>query len=141
MIPEWPDKHLGAEDQMFAQDGVATVRQRQSSAKEPPRGGVYFVLAAGAGLVKIGWVRNFEKVERRLDRIATDCPYPIQLLHLIESVERVVEPRIQRHFDACHHHGEWYRCEAHLKEFLQLAAVEPESASAILISTVAKELS
>ena len=109
-----------------------TSRGRQIRKASPPDesgAGVYFVGAMGANLVKIGWVRQLDKIAGRLDRMRIDCPFPVMVLLTVGPATRHHEARLHRHFEPLHHHGEWFRYDGEIRAIVDLAANDPEAAA------------
>lgn len=96
------------------------------------RSGLYFVAAAGANLVKIGWVQRLDKIDVRLQRMQTDCPYPVVLLFAMGPATREHEWRVHKRFETQRWHGEWFKVEGPLDDFLHIAAQDADDAKAKL---------
>jgi len=100
--------------------------------RDETNAGIYFVGAAGADLVKIGWVRRLDRIETRLNRLKIDCPYPVVLLFTVGPASREHEARVHKRFLAQHFHGEWFRYAGELAEFLIAAKKDAELAKSEL---------
>ena len=91
--------------------------------------GIYFGGAMGGDLVKIGWVQKMDLIEKRLDRMRIDCPFPVMLLLLVGPANRTNEKRLHKHFEEVHYNGEWFRYAGELREILERGATEPAGAA------------
>ena len=98
--------------------------------------GVYFVGAMGANLVKIGWVRRLDKLDKRLDSMRIDCPFPVLPLLTFGPAKRIHESRLHKHFLPQHFHGEWFRYEGPLREVLDLAGRDAAAAQAQIAEVI-----
>lgn len=74
------------------------------------------------GPIKIGLSRNIQK---RLAEIQMTCPAPIKLLKVIEG-EWEKEARIHYHFSHIRLHGEWFKPEKELLDFIENPYEVPE---------------
>jgi hypothetical protein len=90
---------------------------------------VYFLSAAGANLIKIGHVAREENLGKRIALLQPGCPYPLVHVFSLESSGRIEEARLHKLFADQAFHGEWFRCDGALKEFLQYAVAFPEEAT------------
>ena len=90
---------------------------------------VYFALAVGANLIKIGTVVGAHRVEKRMELLQPGCPFDLKVLLIAPGFGRREEARIHRAFAGQWHRGEWFRCEGRLKEVLQLACIEGADAA------------
>ena len=90
------------------------------------RGHVYFVKSGE--LVKIGWS---SRLIHRLQTIQYSSPVPLQFLGSIEGT-RSLEARLQDEFEEHHSHGEWFRSNPRLSDFIKEHASQP--------ATIASEL-
>jgi hypothetical protein len=93
---------------------------------------VYFLVAAGSGLVKIGWVRHRLNVRARIEQLQPGCPYTLIEAFVLAPASRIDEGRVHRRFMPLHHRGEFFRCEGDLRTLLQLGAADPDAAGAWL---------
>jgi hypothetical protein len=94
---------------------------------------VYFALAVGANMVKIGTVVEEARVARRMDLLQPGCPYELKVLLILPGFGRREEAKLHRLFAAQAFRGEWFRCDGALKELLQLAHVEGKEAAISLL--------
>lgn len=85
---------------------------------------VYFALAVGANLVKIGTVVGADRVAKRMALLQPGCPYDLKVLLVLPCFGRREEVRLHRLYAAYCHRGEWFRCEGDLKAMLQTAHVD-----------------
>lgn len=67
--------------------------------------GVYVIRAIGTPRVKIGWSNN---VEKRLNGLKTGCPYPVELLKVIETDDQSMERLAHEALRQFRVHGEWF---------------------------------
>lgn len=66
---------------------------------------IYFIRAVGSnGPIKIGASKN---IARRMIEVEQWCPFPLELLAVIDG-DLTVERRIQLHFSDSHSHQEWF---------------------------------
>jgi hypothetical protein len=133
-----PGSTPGAEQLLIEREGDDRIGRRITPIlpRDLSGAGIYFVGAAGAGLVKIGWVLRASQVEGRLARLQTDCPYPVVLLHLVTPATQVHERRLHKRFLAHHFHGEWFHWEGEVRAFLERAEREPDAANAELLASL-----
>lgn len=75
---------------------------------------VYFVLAPDAGMVKIGKTSDLKK---RLASLRTMSPVSLDLICVIRYDE-YLERRIHDHFKPQRDHGEWFKYDDALREFI-----------------------
>lgn len=87
---------------------------------------VYFLAADSLGMVKIGTTRN---LEQRLMDIRISCPVPIRVVYQRPGGHRM-ETEFHRRFAAQWSHGEWFRMEGELRDFLDVMTKEAETRSA-----------
>lgn len=83
---------------------------------------IYFILAEGAGRVKIGWSSD---MRTRFDFFATSSPFPLTVLHLI-TAPKDQERFYHRRFAHLRVHKEWFLYTDELKEFIENLKREPE---------------
>lgn len=92
--------------------------------------GIYFIECGDA--IKIGYASS---VERRLSAMRTGCPLPMCLLYVWpmlyehpESEYYAKEREFHERFAALRMHGEWFRAESPLTDFIEaeLSAMERE---------------
>lgn len=121
-----------------AKRGSVRVVRQPIVAPDESRAAVYFILAAGSNMVKIGWVRDHEKIAKRIEALQTGCPFPLKLQFLLTPLSKVDEKRIQTLFTGYWQYREWFRCEGRLKEFLQRAVVFPDEAAEEIFSHLEK---
>lgn len=76
---------------------------------------VYFVVADAVKMVKIGVTTNLRE---RLSAIRTSSPVSVRVAGFVLG-GRKTERRIQLSFHEHHSHGEWFRLEGRLAEFVQ----------------------
>jgi hypothetical protein len=74
----------------------------------------YVYLIEGAGLVKIGWGYN---PKQRVASMQIGSPVPLTLLAKMPG-DYSTEQRIQKRFEKCWVHGEWYRLSDEQREEL-----------------------
>ncbi|QFT81174.1 hypothetical protein FIU89_11190 [Roseovarius sp. THAF27] len=91
--------------------------------------GIYFLSAAGANLIKIGFVQNIDKIARRVDALQAGCPYALVNVFVARGASRREEWRAHRLFEEYRFRAEWFRCDGRLKSFLQFAVAYPDEAS------------
>ena len=92
---------------------VTCKRRRQLYAKRH----IYFVGVPALGnVVKIGQTADIGK---RLDAIATGCPYPPKLLATFMA-DSDIEKALHGHFADLRTHLEWFRLSGSLKKFIEL---------------------
>lgn len=84
-------------------------------------GCVYFIQAAGGGLVKVGTTTN--KPVLRLRALQLCCPVPLRLVAVIEGT---TEAEMHRLFDAQRAYGEWFKPKGEVTEFMRRLADAPE---------------
>ena len=91
-------------------------------------GGVYFLTAVGAGMVKIGTVVDISNVQKRIDLLQAGCPYLLKHQFTLSPAGRMEESRLHKMFAEYLIRGEWYWCKGRLKAYLQHAAFDPVAA-------------
>lgn len=79
------------------------------------RGFVYFIACDPLDAVKIGYTRG--DPAGRLRALQTGCPSPLRLIDFAPSNEDE-ERRLHRAFAPLHIHGEWFRHDHKLRDFL-----------------------
>lgn len=116
-------KHHGA-DRGLGPDARTSrvITQSAPNAAQVPV--VYFALAVGGNLVKIGTVVGAERVEKRMAMLQPGCPYDLKVLLVLPGYGRREEARLHRLFAAQAFRSEWFRCDGELKELLLVAHVE-----------------
>ena len=73
--------------------------------RSPPVAGFVYVVRAG-GMCKIGIAKN---VENRLSQLATACPFPIELIHKIQTNDmRGLEKQLHTRFGDRRRNREWF---------------------------------
>ncbi|MFA5186307.1 MAG: GIY-YIG nuclease family protein [Patescibacteria group bacterium] len=77
-------------------------------------GGVYGVVAEGAGRIKIGWT---DALHKRLAALETGCPFPLQVLFWIRG-PRELEIELHRKCAKDRAHLEWFTHTADVHEAL-----------------------
>ena len=85
---------------------------------------VYFALAVGSNLVKIGTVVSAGRLDKRMAILQPGCPYDLKVLLVLPGFGRREEVRLHRLYAAQCFRGEWFRCDGALKDLLQVAHVE-----------------
>lgn len=75
---------------------------------------IYFIQAAEGGPIKIGYAVDPNK---RLVELQRMSPAPLRILVTIEGT-RKKEGKIHRHFVHLRQHGEWFRAEQELLDFI-----------------------
>lgn len=75
----------------------------------------------GAGLVKIG--RSFVP-EFRLKLMQSGSPVPLRLIGYIDG-DHVAERQIHDRFKPYRAHGEWFRCDGEVKEWISKTFQRP----------------
>lgn len=85
---------------------------------------VYFALAVGANLVKIGTVVDARRVQKRMELLQPGCPFDLKVMLVLPGFGRREEARLHRLYAAQALPAEWFRCDGELKELLQLGLVE-----------------
>ncbi|MBL9048482.1 MAG: GIY-YIG nuclease family protein, partial [Tabrizicola sp.] len=113
----------GADQLIGREDRTATIIS-PAPIKAPCVPVVYFALAVGGNLVKIGTVVGAERVEKRMALLQPGCPYDLKVLLVLPEFGRREEVRLHRLYAAYCHRGEWFRCEGDLKAMLQTAHVD-----------------
>lgn len=83
---------------------------------------VYFVAADGTGLIKIG---SSADVPLRLLSLQTSSPVPLRLVATIPECRAGLEGELHERFAHLHSHGEWYRAEPELMEYIARHAIAP----------------
>lgn len=78
-------------------------------------GYIYFIAAETLGAVKIGFTRSHPIA--RLKGLQTGCPAPLKLLAFVPGSEEE-ERRLHRCFSPLRIHGEWFRLEMKLFDFI-----------------------
>lgn len=79
------------------------------------RGFIYFVACEPLQAVKIGFTKSHPHV--RLRALQTGCPSRLKLLAFVEgSVDE--EQQLHQAFRPLHIHGEWFRHEMKLRDFI-----------------------
>lgn len=73
-----------------------------------------YVLRVGE-FVKIGVALD---VSRRLETIKSSCPYPVELLKVIDG-GRELEARLHQMFDRFRHHHEWFHAVPEITESVE----------------------
>lgn len=76
---------------------------------------VYFIRSCSPDAIKIGYSDN---VFRRLRQIHGACPSPVSLVAGIPGADTGTEAELHRRFRALRIHGEWFRSEPELLEFI-----------------------
>lgn len=79
---------------------------------------IYIIQAEGTPRVKIGWAKNPEQRRRELQ---TGSPYPLKLLHTIETDEKELEAELHRQYQTCRVQGEWFELPEIALEAIQEA--------------------
>lgn len=108
------------------------------------KGYVYFIQAKDAvGLIKIGSASN---VAKRVETLATGCPYPIVVLTAIEFPSRLHASHFERNshfvFRFCRKHGEWFSASQPLRGFIEdlKQGTSPKIALARAVVTTKKQV-
>lgn len=68
---------------------------------------IYFLRANGLDMVKIGYTRDEDSFQTRLQALQTGVPWKLELLRIIEG-EQALEGVLHRFFADRRHHGEWF---------------------------------
>jgi hypothetical protein len=92
---------------------------------------VYFALAVGGNLIKIGTVVDAGRVAKRMALLQPGCPYDLKVLLVLPGFGRREEVQLHRLYAPYCFRGEWFRCEGELKAMLQIAHVEGAEAAAV----------
>jgi len=87
-----------------------------------PRNYVYFAYAVGTDRIKIGQSVNPEK---RMDELQIACPYKL-LLDLVIELPTRYEGILHEIFDKYRLHGEWFKMEGDLLDFISNAKQKRE---------------
>lgn len=82
---------------------------------EYPDGAVYIIGNRKWGLCKIGYSRS---PARRLRRLQTGCPFKLEILTVFEGKSYDFETALHKRAEPYHEHGEWFRIEGRLKNFI-----------------------
>ncbi|HCE09754.1 MAG TPA: hypothetical protein DEQ40_14370 [Oxalobacteraceae bacterium] len=82
---------------------------------------VYFILAEGLGLVKIGKASD---LNLRLYALQVSSPVPLSILASVKGGHDV-ELALHRRFHASRQQGEWFRLTPDLQEFIEEAQSNP----------------
>jgi len=83
--------------------------------RKDAEGYIYFLLAEDTGLVKIGFTVD---PGRRIRALQTSSPVKLTLLGKVPG-DRWREERFHLVFRDLREHGEWFRLEGKLKEFIE----------------------
>ena len=75
---------------------------------------VYFIQAAENGLIKIGYTDNIKK---RMHALKTMSPERLYLMKVIKGAQKQ-ETLLHRRFDHLRSHGEWFRPEQELLDYI-----------------------
>lgn len=89
---------------------------------------VYIVRAVGTGKIKVGVTTD---LDRRLSEIRALCPVDIEIVRVIEGVERGVESDIHALLREYHSHNEWFYEDRALELALHWAGIVDSTASDI----------
>lgn len=131
MMDKWwlAGKGHGADRDIDHDDRIARVYSPAPavSQSEPV---VYFALAVGGNLIKIGTVVDAGRVAKRMALLQPGCPYDLKVLLVLAGFGRREEVRLHRLYAPYCFRGEWFRCEGELKALLQMAHVEGAEAAA-----------
>lgn len=98
-----------AEESVFTMTNTG-LRDSQCS----KRGTVYFLVCTEANVVKIGWSNN---VKRRIASLRTQSPVVMENYYSRDG-SRMDEKRLHHRFRQYRDHGEWFRIEGELAEFI-----------------------
>lgn len=91
------------------------LKRRGRGGFQPTPGTVYFVAAESVALIKIGRTGD---VRRRMNALRVASPVHLQLLATIEDPAGTLERELHRRFADLRAHGEWFRADAAIHEFL-----------------------
>lgn len=83
--------------------------------KNIAQGVIYFVEAVGLKRIKIGYSENFQNRFRVLEN---SCPVPLKMLKLVRGSQDT-EQALMHVFGKFRTHGEWFRAEVPLLQFIR----------------------
>lgn len=121
-------KHFGADQNLGDDTRISRVWGPEDE-REETNPAVYFALAVGGNLIKIGTVADIRLVQRRMELLQPGCPYALKVLLIVPGCGRQEEVRLHRLYRPYKFRSEWFRCEGRLKTMLQIAAVEGDDAA------------
>ena len=111
-------------DQLIGRESRTARIWSQDNAKAETIPLVYFALAVGGNLIKIGTVAGEHRLDQRMALLQPGCPYELKVLLALPGFGRREEARLHRLYAAHVFRGEWFWCEGELKALLQLAHVD-----------------
>jgi hypothetical protein len=85
----------------------------------------YFMAAVDAGLIKIGRTRSMKK---RMLTLSSQSPVPLKLVASV-AYDANFEKRLHFYFKDLRSHGEWFKADEPLLEFLRKLKRDPKSAA------------
>ena len=118
----------GADARLDDAPGVDT-RWHGAAVRHDPVQAVYFALAVGGNMIKIGMVADVDYVQRRMELLQPGCPYDLKVLLVVPSFGRREEARLHRIYAEYQFRSEWFRCDGRLKTLLQIAAADGQVAA------------
>lgn len=68
---------------------------------------IYFLRANGLDMVKIGYTRDSDSLQSRIQTLQTGVPWKLELLRVIEG-EQALEGVLHQFFSDRRHNGEWF---------------------------------
>lgn len=77
---------------------------------------VYFAQTVSGGPIKIGLAK---RLKTRMLALQSGCPYPLQVLHVIEPAGYSVETALHKRFFSIRSHGEWFHPKLELCDLIE----------------------
>ena len=84
---------------------------------------VYFILAADTAMVKIGVTRR--DPQERLYAMQTGSPSQLEVVLVLDENPPFEERQLHKRFYKQRSHGEWFRCEGELRQFIADKRLNP----------------